>query len=150
MATTSLGIVSLKGIYHDDSTITWKLAAGITQADIGKAVTLDATAANTVKLAGDNDRILGRLESVEGRNQEGPSILIGTVAMRGSFEFPVNPNATASSPDETPAVGDYLVGGTATGGAKGYVQKQDTGSSDWLVVEATGSGATAKVVAIKV
>lgn len=145
---TNIGLVSLRGIYHDDSTISWNLASTITTADIGKAVTLDTGAANTVKLAGDNDRILGRLESVESRAQEGTAAYIGTVAMRGSFAFPVNPNATASSPDETPAVGDYITGGTATGSLKGYVNKSYTSTEqkDWLVVETY----TGYVVAIKV
>lgn len=148
MATNNLGLVSLRGLYHEDAQYTFLLASGITQADVGKAVTLDLTAANTVKLAADNDRILGRLHSVEGRTQEGPIARTGAVGLAGGYDFLVNPQATASSPDETPAIGDYIVGGTATAG-NGYVQKEQTGGkSDWLVVEVLDSGA--RVVAIKV
>lgn len=39
--------------------------------DVGKAVTLDTTAANTVKLAGNNDYVYGRIESLENRALEG-------------------------------------------------------------------------------
>lgn len=139
----SIGVVSLRGLYHEDSAYTFLGAAGLTAADEGKAVTLDTSAANTVKLAGDADVILGRLEKVEVRSVEG--VITCTVVINGGFDFPVNPNATASSPDETPAVGDYLVGGTANSGAKGYVQRSAT-ATKWQVVEVRNSGAN--VVAI--
>lgn len=140
----TLGLVSLRGLYVEAFQWTFLGAAGLTTADVGKAVTLDATAANTVKLAGDGDKILGILEVVEVRSQD--SVITVTVALYGGYKFLVNPNATASSPDETPAVGDYLEGGTATGSLKGYVQRLQSGSSRWLVVEVL-SGA---VVAISV
>lgn len=142
----NIGLVSLNGIYHEDSQVTWNLASGIVAADVGKAVTIDSSAANTVKLAGDGEAILGRLEVVESRAQEGAAALTGAVAMRGSYKFLVNPDAVAS-PDETPAVGDYLVGGTDDDTVKGYVQKSaDNAATGWLTVE-VGSG---YVIAIKV
>lgn len=145
----NLGVVSLRGIYHEDSTISWNLATGITTADVGKAVTLDSTAANTMKLCDDNDPIWGRLESVEVRGQEGTGVTIGTVAMRGSFDFTINPDARSSSPDETPVVGEYLAGSKTTAGVKGYVQKSAANAATkWVVVELLDSGA--RVVAIKV
>lgn len=141
----TLGLVSLRGLYVEAFQWTFLGAAGLTAADVGKAVTIDTSAANTVKLAGNGDKILGILEVVEVRTQD--SVITCTVALYGGYKFLVNPDATASSPDETPAVGDYLEGGTATAGsAKGYVQKLQSGSSRWLVVEVL-SGA---VVAISV
>lgn len=139
----TLGIVSLRGLYVEAFQWTF-LGTALTAADVGKAVTLDTSAANTVKLAGDGDKILGILEVVEVRTQD--SVITCTVALYGGYKFLVNPNATASSPDETPAVGDFLEGGTATGPLKGYVQKLQSGTSRWQVVEVL-SGA---VVAISV
>jgi len=145
----AIGLTSLRGIVHDEFQYPFLLASGITQADEGKAVTLDSSAANTVKLAGNGDRILGILMVAEVRAIEG--ISIGTIALKGGYKFVVNPDATASSPDETPALGDYLVGGTdsSSPAIKGYVQKaQSSDPQDWLVVEVLDSGAA--VVAIRV
>lgn len=77
--------VSLQGIEHDEFHYPFRLASGITSADVGKAVALDTTAANTVKLAGDNETVLGKLVSVENRVSEG--ILVGTIALKGGFRF---------------------------------------------------------------
>lgn len=95
--------VSLRGLYHDDFQYPFLLAAGITQDDEGKAVTLDPTAVNTVKLAGDGDRIIGRLEVVEIRVQEG--INIGTVSIIGGLDYPLKGAAAAL------VNGDAVVGG---------------------------------------
>lgn len=119
-----IGVFSLSGIVDEASQYPFLVASGITASDIGKPVTLDTGANNTVKLAGDADTILGVLQTFEDRTAEG--IRIGTVALKGTFTLAVNPNATASSPDETPAVGDYLEGATSNASAKGYVQKAQT------------------------
>jgi hypothetical protein len=95
--------VSLRGMYHDEFQYPFLLAAGITKADQGKAVTPDASAANTVKLAGDGDRIIGRLEVVEIRVQEG--INIGTVSIQGGLDYPLKNGEAAL------ANGDMVVGG---------------------------------------
>jgi len=101
MATIGVGI-SLRGIEHDDFHYPFNLASGITTADIGKAVSLDTTAANTVKLAGAGEKIVGKLVTVENRVTEG--VLVGTVALRGGFRFT---KATAAG---AIAVGDSVVG----------------------------------------
>lgn len=126
--------VSLRGMYHDDFQYPFVLAAGITKADEGKAVTLDASAVNTVKLAGDGDRILGRLEVVEIRIQEG--INIGTVSIQGGLDYPIKANEKFVS-------GDGLVGGGA-----GTVRKAV--APEWSNILATGEFAkSGNVVAIK-
>lgn len=112
--------VSLRGLYHDDFQYPFLLATGITKADEGKAVALDASAANTVKLAGDGDRVIGRLEVVEIRVQEG--INIGTVSIQGGLDYPVKAG-------ETLVNGDSLVGA-----AGGLVKKAGAGVSTNLVV----------------
>lgn len=146
----AIGKVSLRGMNVEEFAWTFLMASGIVQADAGvKAVTLNGTA-NTVALAGDGERIMGLLATFEDRSAvEG--IKVGTVYTKGGHKFMVNPNATASSPDETPAVGDFLVGGTATDTTKGWVQKAQTadlqaGKTNWVVVEVLDSGAA--VVAV--
>ena len=93
--------VSLQTLYMEDWMFTYNLASGITTSDIGKAVAVDTGAANKVKLAADNDPIVGYLFSVEDRSVEG--ILVGTVCLKGSFKFPVKAA-------ETVALGDFIVG----------------------------------------
>lgn len=137
--------VTLAGLPNEDAQRTFLVSGTVTQADIGKAVTLDTAAANTVKLAGDNDVILGRLESYEDRTAEG--IKVGTVSHDGSMEFPVNADAVSSPTDETPDVGDYICGGTTNASAKGFVQKIANGAQQrWLVVEKL----TSSVIALKI
>lgn len=120
--------VSFRGHYHDEFQYTWMLAAGITAADQGKAVTPDASAANTVKLAGDGDRIVGRLEVVEIRVQEG--VNLGTVSHMGGLDFPLKAGEAAL------ANGDMIVGGGA-----GTVRKAGSGVlSQWI---ATGEVSSA-------
>ena len=146
--TNAIGVTSLRGIMHEDFQYGFNLASGIVVADEGKAVTLDSSAANTVKLAGDGDFILGRLEKVELRSVEG--VNVGTVALFGGIKFTVNPNATASSPDETPAIGDYITGATNNSSVKGYVQKAASGgaANKWLVVETLESAAYVVAIAV--
>ncbi|KVL49971.1 MULTISPECIES: hypothetical protein [Burkholderia cepacia complex] len=131
--------VSLRGIYDEDSQYAFNLAAGIKKGqDEGKAVSIDPTAPNTVKLAGDGDLLAGRLETIENRVTEG--LNVGTVSLEGGLDFPVKAGYAA-----TP--GDRLVGG---GG--GTVRKADPakdafgGYSPWCVVEVLASG---NVVAIE-
>ena len=103
------GGVSHAGISMEDWHFPWKLKSGITASDIGKAVTIDTDAAATVKLCGDTDIIIGRLETVEDRTMEG--ILVGTVAMKGGMTLPM----AASS---QPAVGDSVQGSATAGKVK--------------------------------
>lgn len=79
--------VTLRGFHFEDWILTFNLAAGITASDAGKAVALDTSAANTAKLAGDGDEIMGRLESVENRIQEG--VLAGAVALKFANLVPI-------------------------------------------------------------
>lgn len=141
-----IGYTSLAGIHDENVQLGFLISGTVTEADIGKAVTLDSGAANTVKLAGDNDVILGRLMAYEDRTAEG--IKMATVSMGVSMDFPINTDAVSSPTDETPAVGDYICGATLNAGGKGYVQKIATnGQQRWLVVELVSA---TKLVAVKV
>lgn len=96
------GGISLVGIPHSEFRRTVYLAAGIVAADVGKPVTIDTTANNTFKLAGNTDVIYGCLKVVENRVQE--HILVGTVEFKGGFTW------TKSG---VVAVGDGVVGAGA-------------------------------------
>jgi hypothetical protein len=123
MATIGAG-VSLRGIHHEHFNYPFLLASGIVKADEGKAVALDASAANTVKLAGDGDKVIGRLVTVENRVAEG--ILVGTVELKGGFKF------------ET--TGTVAVGNTVVGAGVGKVKAAGSADhSDNFVVE-VGTG----------
>ena len=84
MATIGVG-VSLRGIEHDEFHYPFNLASAVTADDVGKPVTLDTTAANTVKVAGDGDVIVGKLATYENRTIEG--VKVGAVALKGGFKF---------------------------------------------------------------
>ncbi len=107
--------VSLNGMFDEDSIKTFNVSGGVTTADVGKAVTLDTTAPNTVKIAGDGDTILGRLEVVEVRSA---SQTVGSVSLCGSFQLPIGANVVA-------------VGDTLQGAASGVCKKLTT--PDWAL-----------------
>jgi hypothetical protein len=92
--------VRLDSVPEQDAQRTVVLAAGITQAHIGRALTLDGTNANRYRLSGDNDPVDARLLQVEDRGSLG---LIGTAAFRFIDELPIAEN-------ETVTVGAQVVG----------------------------------------
>lgn len=123
MAVIGQGI-SLRGMTHNEFNYPFFLAAGTTQADVGKAMSLDPANPNTAKLAGDGDQIIGRLVTVENRSVEG--VLVGTVTLRGGFGF------TAS--------GAVNVGDSVVGAGGGEVKAAATANhSDNMVVEVNGT-----------
>lgn len=100
--------LSKKGRYLENWQEAFELASTITAADVGKAVTVDTAAPKRVKLAGDGDTILGRLEVVEIRTQE--DFNIGTVSLKGFNWFPVKASLSGVN---IPLVGDTIVGAGA-------------------------------------
>lgn len=143
MSVIGLG-VSLRGMTHEKFHYPFNLAAGITKADEGKAVALDTSAANTVKLAADDERIIGQLVTVEDRTIEG--ILVGTVALKGGFGF-----TEVASPSFALAVGDTVVGSGTAGLVKA---RENSGGSakeadhqDNIVVEIEADGTVVAVFA---
>lgn len=77
--------ISHRGIVHEEFHYPYNLNVAIVAADVGKAVSIDTTAARTVKLAADGDVIVGVLASYEDRVIEGGKV--GTVATKGGFAF---------------------------------------------------------------
>lgn len=97
--------ISHRGLNVESKIYSYYLAAGIVEADVGKAVSIDTTAAYTVKLAADGDVIHGVLASWENRVVQG--YLVGAVAMDGGSGFRRTAGGTAVVP------GDLLCGGGA-------------------------------------
>ena len=91
-----------------DFTFTMNVSGTVVAADVGKAVTLDTTAANTVKLAGSADEIYGRLETLESGGLDG--LTIGAVARKFRAKLPILAGQTGIN---LIAVGDSVMGGTA-------------------------------------
>lgn len=100
--------VSLDGFHQENFMLTMKVSGASSVTDsrlmVGKAVSLDTTAANTVKLAADGDIIIGRLESFENRAVEG--VVVGAVAFRFAGRFPIKAG-------ETVVVGNTVIGAGA-------------------------------------
>lgn len=166
---------SVAGIFIEDFQFPFALASGIAVADVGKAVALDTSAANTVKLAADGDVIIGRLEVVENRGAAASGTLghsaegnlIGTVSLYGGMTFPYTTDAAESA--DVPAIGDVIVGaevgseahpkyGTGSGFVKKtaiYVDTDGSGSPtvtrakvavNWVVTEVNTTAKTCTAV----
>lgn len=101
----NLGAVVSHGFSLNEFMFTYVLDSGIDEDDVGKAVSLDATKTNTVKLAADGDAIFGRLETFEDRTALG--IKVGTVSRKFKQKLPVKSGLTSFA---AVAVGDTVVG----------------------------------------
>lgn len=119
---------TLRGYHFEDWSFTFNLATGITAADIGKAVSLDTTGNNKVKLAGDGDVIVGMLSTVEDRVVEGQ--LVGAVELKFANILPIKSGNTV-------AVGDSVQG--AGGGEVKKITTPDYSLN--YVVEIQGTNA---------
>ncbi len=129
MTEIASGGVTLVGIPQQDFRFTFRLTAGMVAADIGKPVALSTAANNTVKLAGDDDVVIGRLLTYRNLTTEG--IIVGTVELKGGFRF-----NTAGAV----AVGNQVVGSATAGAVKAGVNPRS------LVVAVNGT--TADVIFI--
>lgn len=127
------------GYTSPDDIFTYLISGTVTDNDVGKAVTLDTTAANTVKLAGAGDAIFGRLEVYEDRAVLG--LKVASVAREFKDLIPI---ATGLTGFDVVAVGDTVVGSAA-----GLVKAKNSGSAktpNWVenvVVELVTFGGVA-------
>lgn len=121
--------VTLAGFHFEDWSLTFNLAAGITANDIGKAVSLNGTTANSVKLAADGDVIIGRLATYEDRTIEG--IKVGAVELKFANTLPIVSGG-----------GSVVVGGSVQGAGNGEVKAVTFDPSLNYVVEVNGLVAT--------
>ncbi|MGN6820260.1 MAG: hypothetical protein ACTHJR_16475 [Sphingomonas sp.] len=132
MAYNPASVVSF-GFPIDAFTFTYLISGTVdASADVGKAVALDTTAANTVKLTGDNDVIFGRLVSIENRDSLG--FKTGAVQRRFKEKLP-------AAVGHGIAVGN-VVSGSATAGVVKLATSQTTlhnqvieTGTDYVVVE---------------
>lgn len=90
-----------------DFTFTMNVSGAVTRNDVGKAVALDITLPNTVKLAGDNDVIYGRLETLETGGLDG--LTVGAISRKFRAILPTTGAL---------AVGDTVCGSATPGVAK--------------------------------
>lgn len=102
------------GFSFENFKFTYLISGSVTLADVGKAVALDTSAANTVKLAGDNDVIFGRLETYEDRAVLG--VKVGAVSRK--FKDLLQYTGTA------PTIGQSVTG-SATPGVVKVATSQD-------------------------
>lgn len=87
-----------------DFTFTMNVSGTVTLADVGKAVALDPATPNTVKLAGDNDVIYGRLETYEAGGLDG--LKVGAISRKFRAILPTTGTVTVGQ----------MVSGSATAG----------------------------------
>ena len=99
--------VTLQGFEADDFSYTWNLNSAVLVADLGKPMTLDTSADNTIKVAGDGDTIIGGLLTFEDRLNEG--IKVGTLKRKGTFVWDYT---------TAPARGVGVVGAAVSGKVK--------------------------------
>lgn len=125
----AIGNISLAGINVEAFQFPFKLASAITAADVGKAVSLDTGAANTVKLAADDEEVLGVLMTYEDRTQAGEGE-VGTVALKGGVKL---------LKTGTVNVGQQVLGSATAGTVKGAAMA--VGARN-IVVEVSGNYAT--------
>lgn len=131
--------VTMKGFHQEAFHLTMNLSGTVTAADIGKAVSVDDATANTAKLAGDGDVIIGRLASYENRTNEG--IVVGAVEFRFANTLPI-------AESETVAVGDTAVGGGA-GAVKAAAAANHSQNFVAEVIPSAGVGLPAYAVVVK-
>jgi len=106
--------LTLKNIHVENFAFAFYLEASITEDDIGKAVTQDTSAEMTMKLAGDDEVVMGFLDTFEDRGD----FKIGAVQQKGGFAFPYE--------GTLPVLGEGIVGSATAG-----------------LVKSTGAAATA-------
>lgn len=109
------GILPKNVTFKYDSTIIFDNTKAKNSAQAGLAVTL--TADDTVGLAADGDRIVGRLELVHAGGQGGGTIC--SVQVRGFCKLPLGNAQTATR-------GQAIVGALGVASAKGYIRNVNT------------------------
>lgn len=100
MATPFHTVVRNDAIIPSEAYITYNLDPTITVADVGKAVTIDTSGPNKRKLAGVDDKIVGRLETVEVRSA---TQVVGAVSKEFIARLPIGAGQTIN-------IGDTVVG----------------------------------------
>lgn len=106
MAQIGMG-VTLLGVDHPDFGYTYNLTAGTTKAHVGRAMSVDTAAANTMKPAADGDTVRGTLFTFEDRVSEG--MKVGTVRHKGGYRLPIASGQTVTTGQSVVGAGDGFV-----------------------------------------
>lgn len=129
----------------DDFMFTYNLDSAIVAADEGKAVMLDTSGPNKVKLTTDGARVAGRLFKFEDRSQQGGG-KVGTVERKLRAKLPMAAGLTGIN---LPAVGDTVVGSATAGAVKclnnGTAKTPDHSQNVVIEVDATGLTVTVEL-----
>lgn len=127
---TPTGVINLAGTVDEDWQLTFKLSgaasAALAAAAVGKALELDTSADNTVKLATDGGVIFGYAMAAEYRQLEG--ITVVTVSLSGVHNFPLKTGETVN-------VGDSIQGAGA-GEVKALPVTSDTNTNAGAIASA--------------
>ena len=115
--------VSLRGFHFEDFSLTVKLSGVVSEADIGKAVTIDTTADTTFKLAGDGDVIYGRLSTYENRVNEGK--VVGAVEFVFSNIMEIKSGSTVTVGQTPVGAGAGLIKAAAQVDPRCFISKVD-------------------------
>lgn len=126
--------IALDGYDFPEYQLTFKISGSPVAADVGKALSIDTAAANTVKLAADGDRIIGYLMSFEDRVIEGQKV--GVVGLKFAQKLKIKSG-------ETVIVGSRLVGAGAGEVKAGAIPAVTTLEPTAVQVAATAAAASA-------
>ena len=130
---------SIAGILHDDSYYTMNITGTPAfPGAIGAAMALDPSVDTGARLAQAGDFILGRLETLENRVNNGGG-QVGAVLIAGGLVLPLDPTAGAT----LPARGDSIQGGAVAGTV---VKLARTEGSATIVVSVNLTAMTATVL----
>jgi hypothetical protein len=119
MAAMNVNGIVLEAFSFEDFTFTRFISGTVDASCVGKAVTIDTTAAGTVKLAGEGDAVYGRIFQYEDRSQEGVKV----VSVERKFIKRLPKSAAAI------AIGDHVVG-TLVNSVGGFVKTGTASASD--------------------
>lgn len=111
--------VNLQNIVPNTARYTFAVVGSITLADVGKAVALDHSQDNAVRLAGDGDEVYGRIFVVEDRSTGN----VATIETLGGFTLPVAVGST------------FTRGQTPVGAGNGLVKPATTNDQRFAAVD---------------
>ncbi len=128
------GGVTLIGTHDNSSYLTFLISGSVDSTCVGKAVTQDSTTANTVKLCGDGDLIVGKIVQFEDRVVEGVKVV--SVMPANGARTPMRLTYTGAAP----TLGASVVGSATAGVVKAStaivgnrVWEVDTGTTTVVV-----------------
>lgn len=111
MAQIGMG-VTLLGVDHPEFGYTYNLAAATAKAHVGRAVSVDTSAANTMKPAADGETVRGVLFTFEDRVSEG--VKVGTVRHKGGYRVPIAAGQEVTVGQSVVGAGDGTVKAAAS------------------------------------